>query len=96
MILFINFKCFDLGQDLKVEPELPRYPFFFNRHDEILTRTLNNLFLPTFMYRPMLSDAKKLIWPSGLVELKTANGLLANLILLSFQSGKKNYWKVFM
>ena len=34
------------------------------------------------MYKRMLSDAKKLIWPFGLVELKTANGLLANLILL--------------
>ena len=44
----------------------------------------------------MLSDAKKkLISPSGLVELKTANGLLANLILLCLSDQEKILLKVF-
>jgi hypothetical protein len=38
---------------------------------------------------------KKLIWPSGLVELKTANGLLANLILLCLSDQEKILLKVF-
>lgn len=58
MTLFINLKRFDLGQDLKVEPEFLRYQFF-TRHDQ-MRRTLNTFFfLTTFMYRRMLSDAKK-------------------------------------
>jgi hypothetical protein len=56
--LLINLKWFDLGQDLKVEPELPRYPFFHSswRHSD---ENLEQFFLPTFMYKLMLSDAKK-------------------------------------
>jgi hypothetical protein len=80
--LLINLKWFDLGQDLKVEPELPRYPFFYSswrNSDE----NLEQFFLPTFMYKLMLSDAKKThltLWVSWAKNSKRSIGQLDSVV----------------